>query len=346
MKIALVKTSSLGDIVHTFDTLAFLRRLFPEAEIDWLVERPFAPLVQAHPFVSQVIPVDTKQWRKNPFGEGTRAFRKAMRQKEYDVIFDLQGNLKSGLVLQMMQGRRKVGFARDSLPELPNLFFTNERYSVDRTGNIRRSYLELVEKALACQAPETLQGAKLVLPEEEQEKVAQLIASKPRPLCVASLFSAWPNKELAFSIFSDFLRFLSQKYGFSFLLLYGNEEEKKKALLLEKNHHNIATVCEKLSFPALQHLIWGADLYVGMDSFPLHLAGTTPTPIFSCFGPSNASVYAPAGEAGFSLQGPCPFEVAFTSRCPKLRTCATGACIKNITFEKLASDFSKWWKAS
>jgi heptosyltransferase-1 len=71
MKILLIKTSSLGDIIHAFPTLSFLRQKFPDAKIDWVVEKPFAELVKAHPFVNDVLTVDTKGWRKNLISKET-----------------------------------------------------------------------------------------------------------------------------------------------------------------------------------------------------------------------------------------------------------------------------------
>lgn len=339
-RILIVKTSALGDVVHTFDSLSFLRSLYPKSEISWVVEKGFAPLVRSHPDIDHVIEVETKKWRKNPFSKEVKTFKASARLKTYDLIFDFQGNLKSGLILNAFQGTRKIGFSRKCVPEKWNLFFTNETYFVQREGDIRQTYLSLVEQALGKKAP-AAKGICLKATDEEQRQVKGVIEGIEGPLVVASFGSAWENKVASFSTYVLFLQMLAKKYGYFALLIYGSEKEKKQAQFIEKNLHGRAKVVDRLSFAALQRLIFEADLFVGMDSFPLHLAATTGTPTFSFFGPSSERVYAPKTPRSQSVQGTCPYGINFKTRCKKLRTCKTGACIKNLSFEKLEETFSK-----
>lgn len=102
---------------------------------------------------------------------------------------------------------------------------------------------------------------------------------------------------------------------------------------------------DRLSPEALQYLFRRMDAVVSMDSFPLHLAGTTETPVFSLFGPSHGFKYAPRGVNKTFIQGPCPYNEKFIKRCPKLRTCKTGDCIKKMKGDFLASKFINWWQA-
>jgi heptosyltransferase-1 len=81
------------------------------------------------------------------------------------------------------------------------------------------------------------------------------------------------------------------------------------------------------------------DCVIAMDSAALHLCGTTLTPSFSVFGPSAASIYKPLGSQHTHVQGFCPYKQEFIQRCPLLRTCKTGACIKNLQAEELFQHF-------
>ncbi len=102
IKILVVKLSSLGDVVHAMPAVQDIRKALPGAQIDWVVERAFAPLVARCTGVHRVIPCDLRRWRKTPFSAQTRqewrAFRKTLQAQNYDWVIDLQGLTKSALV--------------------------------------------------------------------------------------------------------------------------------------------------------------------------------------------------------------------------------------------------------
>jgi heptosyltransferase-1 len=102
VKFLIVKLSSLGDVVHAMPAVQDLRRVFPGAQIDWVVERAFAPLVSRCEGVRRVIPCELRAWRKKPFATETRkawfAFKADLKVDAYDAIIDLQGLTKSALV--------------------------------------------------------------------------------------------------------------------------------------------------------------------------------------------------------------------------------------------------------
>jgi len=131
MRILIVKTSSLGDILHAFPILDYLKEHFPKARVDWVVERPFAELICRHPLVRQTLLIDTRAWRKNLWRgrEAIGAFKRELQQITYDWLFDLQGNCKSGLITYLARAKEKVGFGKATVPEWPNLLVTKRRYN-------------------------------------------------------------------------------------------------------------------------------------------------------------------------------------------------------------------------
>lgn len=102
MRILIVKLSSLGDVVHAMPAVQDLRQAFPDAQVDWVVERAFAPLVARCEGVRRVIACDLRRWRKSPLAQRTRqewrAFKAELRREAYDAVIDLQGLTKSALV--------------------------------------------------------------------------------------------------------------------------------------------------------------------------------------------------------------------------------------------------------
>ncbi|MFN0065675.1 MAG: glycosyltransferase family 9 protein, partial [Chlamydiales bacterium] len=108
--------------------------------------------------------------------------------------------------------------------------------------------------------------------------------------------------------------------------------EKLSAAFQERGH-----VLPRLRLTALQHVMARCSRVVAMDSLPLHLCATTKTPSLSFFGPSSKNKYCPSESRHISIQGECPFDEKFEKRCPKLRTCKSGACINEISADALSN---------
>ncbi|CAN7207027.1 lipopolysaccharide heptosyltransferase I [Massilia sp. LjRoot122] len=121
MKILLVRVSSLGDVLHNLPMVADILRHHPGATIDWVVEEGYTSLVRLNPHVRKIIPWALRRWRKSLGKAGTRAeikaFFRTLREEEYDIVFDTQGLLKTGIIMgaaRTVRGGRKVGLANGS----------------------------------------------------------------------------------------------------------------------------------------------------------------------------------------------------------------------------------------
>jgi heptosyltransferase-1 len=349
--ILIVKTSALGDIVHTYPVVDYLRKKFPKAQIDWVVEAPFADLVRAHPRVNHVLTIATKSWRKKLFNRETlqaiRAFRKQLRRQNYDVVFDLQGNIKSGLIVSQARSRIKVGFGKESVPEWPNMLFTNTRFNPSARGNIREDYLSLVTSFFGDPLPNEGDQVKLNISQEQQsilDAIMRTNASYGGPTVLVCPGSAWRNKQLTAETLTNFLSLIQSFLGCNFLFVWGSPDEKCVAEKLQAKFIDCSQIVDKLSLSMLQNIMDMSDLVIAMDSLPLHLAGTTKTPSFSVFGASSALKYKPLGEKHFAYQGSCPYGRTFVKRCPILRTCPTGACIRDLAAVEIFEAFKQWWK--
>jgi len=121
MNILLVRVSSLGDVLHNMPIVADIRRHFPDAHIDWVVEEGYVSLVRLNPMVRNIIPFALRRWRKKLGDKAVRAevgqFFRTLRQVEYDYVFDTQGLLKTGVIMgaaRVVRGGQKVGLANGS----------------------------------------------------------------------------------------------------------------------------------------------------------------------------------------------------------------------------------------
>ncbi|MGZ3732931.1 MAG: glycosyltransferase family 9 protein, partial [Parachlamydiaceae bacterium] len=158
MKILIVKASALDDIIHAFPVVDYIREIYPNATIHWTVECLFSALVKAHPGIQKAILIDTKKWRKGLFSSAIRneiyQFIRELRQESYDVIFDLQGNTKSGLITGLAKGNKKVGFAWKTVSEWPNLLFTNQKMAIPQGASARQDYLQVVQNYFSQHCPQ------------------------------------------------------------------------------------------------------------------------------------------------------------------------------------------------
>jgi heptosyltransferase I len=350
-KFLFVKTSSLGDIIQAFPALSYLGTKFPDAQIDWIVEKPFVELVTAHPLVNHVYTIDSKLWRKGFFKyshwKEIREFQIDLQKTVYDVVFDLQGNIKSGIITTLANAKAKVGFGWSSVHEKPNVLFTNKRYNPPRGVNIREDYLHVVKSYFNDFTSYPFSQVNLKLTSDqfsllEQIKSQPLFAQGKKVMVCSG--SAWPNKQLTKMALLQFLEKLQKYLACTFVFVWGSPAELELTKELQSNFTSTSLLLDRLSLPILQNLMSAMDLVVAMDSLPLHLAGTTKSATFSVFGASLASKFKPSGKKHLSFQGLCPYSRTFEKRCPVLRSCPTGACIRDLSGDSVFASFQKQWE--
>ncbi|HEY4255181.1 MAG TPA: glycosyltransferase family 9 protein [Chlamydiales bacterium] len=335
-KILIVKTSSLGDIIQAMGVLEELRLRFPRAQIDWVVEERFKPIVEAHPLVRRAIPFSLKSFRFD--------YVTSLRKERYDLLFDLQGNTKSGLATLLARSRKKIGFGRRSVREWPNILATQIRFEVPLTLNIRDQHSQLLNHFFQDALARENRGVCFAIDKEAERLIERLLSAQTSPRIMVCPGSKWMNKQLPLATWIEFLSQIKQTLNASFLLMWGSSEEKAFCEEIRK-HIDTSLVVDQLPVPVWQNLMNKMDLVIAVDSAALHLAGTTQTPTFSLFGPTSLSVFKPTGPRHFALQGSCPYNVRFEKTCPKLRTCPSGACIRELASDPIFQEFIHWWKS-
>lgn len=347
----IVKTSSLGDIIQAFGVLNDLRRKFPLASIDWVVEKRFLPIVAAHPLVRNAISIDIKPFKTrlcNPmFWSSLWKALLKLREQHYDAVFDLQGNCKSGLVTFLSRSREKVGFGIQSVREWPNIIATRTRFEIPRSINIRLQYKALIQRFFNDSSPSAVDGVRFKMNSEEQGRLSVLLSSKEffhKKRIMVCPGSKWINKQLPLDALAGFLGQIEAALHCSFLLVWGTEEEKKMCEHLKRRFSHCSCIVDRLDVPLWQNLMCESDLVIAMDSGALHLCGTTSTPSFSIFGPTSPKIFKPEGASHLAFQGSCPYRKTFDKQCPQLRNCPTGACIRDISANELFGRFWAWWQ--
>jgi len=273
MKILLVRVSSLGDVLHNLPMVADLLRHHPQATIDWVVEEGYVSLVRLNPHVRKIIPFALRRWRKGLRNPAVRAeikaFFRTLREEEYDLVFDTQGLLKTGIIMgaaRVRKGGRKVGLANGSegsgYEGISRIFHTESIPLDPRTHAVARG--RLVAGAALGYAVDTPPDFGLPPPE-----TAQRPDWLPRePYAVFFHGTARDAKKWAPANWIATGRALSPM---PVLLPWGSEGEKREAEALAAQLPN-ARVLPKLSMMDAVTLAQQAALAIGVDTGLTHIA--------------------------------------------------------------------------
>lgn len=278
-RILLVKTSSLGDVIHNLPIVNDLLAEFPGAEIDWVVEEGFAALPALHPAVGRVIPVAIRRWRKHLGERATwaemAAFRRQLSATTYDAVLDSQGLVKSALLTRLAKGWR-CGYAAEAAREPLAAAFYNESFVIPKN-------LHAVERN------RWLAAAVFDYPPPEPDSLDYGIATPPVPAGLAGdgpyavLLTATSRDDKLW----DEAHWLAlgqrlQAQGLRCLLPGGSAIERERAARLAAAIPE-AQALPPLGLADLAALLQGARLVVGVDTGLAHLAAAVNTPTIAIF---------------------------------------------------------------
>lgn len=279
MKIAIVKLSALGDIVHTMAVLQFIKKYRPEVAIDWFVDADFKAVLDHNPDISNIHIVRLKKAKQN---KSVVLLVKALRQlrklAEYDLVIDCQGLIKSALVAKFIPSKRTIGFGRESLREKLAVRFYTETYSIDYGENIIKRNVFLVASALEVAISDTdIQNKQPFLFASDDTENDWIKTAKPTMVIV-------PGASFAAKIYpaSRYAQLVNQ-LGVNAIVIWGNDSEKNSAKAIQALSGKVQ-IAPALTLNELKILLSKADLVVGGDTGPTHMAWALNRPSITIFG--------------------------------------------------------------
>lgn len=347
MKTLIVRTSSLGDVVQTFAVADFLKSK-RGATVGWVVESRAASLVRAHPSVDYVIEVDTPAIRslfpRPSFFREMKRQKQALQEHNWDVVFDLQGNCKSGIMTYLSRAHDKVGYGRQTVAEFPNLFATDLKINPPAHLSIRDRYLWMVREYVRDFSPFEPQPVQFALSKQQEKSFNTELSRWPKqsPVWIIAPGSRWPSKMCRFDTLVQLLMLIQDSHGPYFVFLAATTEELNEVGELARYFSHTSHVVFRPDLLVLQRMLGQAHAVVAVDSLVLHLTATTQTPAFGIFGPSLASMYMPQSARFGFFQGCCASQNSFEKRCPNLRTCVAGHCLREANPQAIFSAIERW----
>lgn len=318
----------MGDILHALPVLSCLHTVKPGIEIDWVVEEAFAGLLAEHPLISRLHIVRFRKWKKNLFSADTfreaNSVRKAILERDYDFVFDIQGNIKSGIVAWLTDSPKRLGFTREFTQERLNTLFTTRQIPMRPSDrHITDQYLRIVSIPFGrdCSGMDPASGIRFS--EEDVRWAEQFIRSLSADLVfLFHMGTTWQTKFWHREGWDALGKAISVEHpGSVILLTWGSEAEYEEAQSVASAIGDSALVPERMPLQRLGSVIGMVDLVVGGDTGVVHMAAALGTPTVSYYRSSDGRRSGPRGEQHRIVQAPVECTCCFETKCRKDEVC-------------------------
>lgn len=291
-RILIVRLSAVGDVVRVLPVLHTLRDTFPNAQIDWAVEKKSAALIWDHPCLDQVLVFErpSEKWA------GVReffSFCRHVRANRYDIVLDFHGILKTGMISAFSGAPDRYGFDRPRAQEL-SFLFTNHKVRLPS-----RDLNRVEENLLLCDAlcpNRTSLEAMVNVPYEIQDEINDFYDSLfdgGKKVVAMHVAVDRPEKQWPVENYAHLADLLLADGRFEVMLTWGPGQFDLVEQVLNRSRRHPSVAPET---PDLKHYAWlihRADLYFGGDTGPMHIAATMGTPVVAVFGGTDPRKHAP-----------------------------------------------------
>jgi heptosyltransferase-1 len=333
--ILIIKLSAIGDVVQSLPLLSVLRENFPAARIDWLVEEEASEIIKGHPAVNRVFISHRKSWQKKilkgmEFSSVIREFIrfiKDIRSCRYDLVMDLQGLFKSGILTGFSRGKRKIGMA--GAREGGWLFLNERPVEVDYQKHAIDLYLKFAEY-LGCNF--TSWNGNIPVSQNDKGLIDQALdkdGDKKRPLVIINPMAKWKTKlwePERFALLADRLQNdLSCKVFFT-----GSRHDRATIEDISKMMKQVpGNLAGKTGLKELAYLFTRSKVLVTTDTGPMHIAAAMGCPVVALFGPTAPWRTGPYGKGHRIIRAEMDCSPCFKKKCDHM------TCMKEIMVEEV-----------
>ena len=291
MKVCVIKTSSMGDVIHTLPALTDAQKAIPSLSIDWVVEENFAEIPRWHSAVNQIIPIALRRWRKSPFSAQTKnewkSYRTLLQANQYDAVIDAQGLFKSAFFATRLANGVKHGYDLKSIREPIASFFYDKKYAISYQQHAVERIRQLFALSLGYELPQ-VQGdygiARHFLHQTPEQNYVVFIHSTTRA-----------DKHWEESEWQKLIEKIIALSDYEIRLPWGNEQEKARAECLAQVHSNVI-VLPKLTLTELAKQLANAKAVVSVDTGLAHLTAALGKPNITLYGATDPKLIGCYGK--------------------------------------------------
>ena len=324
-KILIIKPSSLGDIVHSLPFLDVIKKRFPTSEIHWIIFEGFEGLIEGHPMIDRLWVINKDSWKKIDRAKNTLSeistFVRRLKKERFDLVIDLQGLLRSGLITAATGSPMRIGFKEAR--EGSSLFYTNkvaggrDIHAVDR-------YLKIAE-FLGCDI------SKVAFPFPPFKKASfldSIVFSSLDPhqgYIVIVPGARWKTKKWSPAKFGE----LASLLPFKSVIVGSKSDVPAADEIVALSHGKSYSLAGKTDLKELAAVIKGSEFLVTNDSGPMHIAAALGIPVFAIFGPTDPARTGPYGKGHTVIKADIACAPCFRKSCDDLK------CMESISAEKV-----------
>ncbi len=298
MQVLIVKTSSMGDVLHTLPALTDAMLAIPGIKFDWVVEEGFAQIPSWHPAVDRVIPVAIRRWRKNWFGSETRQqrcdFKRVLQSRDYDIIIDAQGLVKSAALVTRVAKGEKHGMDSKTAREPFACWFFDKKHQVSKQQHAVERIRELFALSLGYEKPQS-QGDYAIAsrflsaqPVEAEDYLVFLHATTRAD-------KHWPEEH-----WRELIGLVAPS-GLKIKLPWGADHEYHRAVRLAAGFDHVE-VLPKLSLEQVAGILARARAVVSVDTGLSHLTAALDRPNITLYGPTDPGLIGGYGQNQIALR--------------------------------------------
>lgn len=333
--ILIIKPSSLGDIVHSLPVLKDLRSGFPRAHIAWLIKSQYAGILEGNPYLNEIIPWD---WNSSNWFTGLPGLIKKLKNSYFDLVIDLQGLFRSGLVSFLSGAPERLGFK--NARELSPIFYT-KRVSVPTKEIHAVDRYRLITDYLGIKQGDP--DFTIAIDEQEKECVERLLfesgVKSEDVLVIVNPSSRWQSKRWHPEGFAKICDILSDEYGVKVVFIGGQEDINIAYKVREMMKTAPVILTDRTTIKGLVALLSKANLLITNDSGPMHIAAALNVPVVAIFGPTDPARTGPYSGGHIVVRKEMDCSPCFKRHCRDL------ACLEELSVEEVKDALRKVYGA-
>jgi lipopolysaccharide heptosyltransferase I len=319
-KILIVKPSSLGDVIHSLPFLNAVKTCFPKSEIHWIIAKGLEGILESHPMINKLWVIDKDSWKniqnvKSTIQEIKVLFKK-LKQEKYDLVVDLQGLLRSGVITGATGAPVRIGFREAR--EGSSVFYTHKVAGGKNIHAVDR-YLKIAE-SLGCNTTDISFPFPFV-----QSSDFRLQTSDTGDYAVIVPGARWKTKIWPAEKFGKLASLLPLES-----IIVGSKTDKAIAdEIVSLSGGRALSLAGKTNLRELIAVISRANFIVSNDSGPMHIAAALNVPVFAIFGPTDPSRTGPYGKGHTIIREDILCSPCFRKSCDDMK------CMKDLSVEKV-----------
>jgi lipopolysaccharide heptosyltransferase I len=318
-RILIIKPSALGDVVHALPVLNLVRRRWPAAQVSWLVSNSCAGLLQGHPQLDEVIQFDRKlfgnSWRNPAAAWQMSRFNRSLARRKFDLVIDLQGLFRSGWMTWRTGAAIRVGST--AAREFGGIFCTHLA-PVDPAQQATERYLAVAEFLGLGREPVEFIFA---ISDDDRRSVDELLPAQ-KPYAVLLPATNWQTKRWPVERFAALIEPIRRRFGLESVIAGGAD-----AAVLAAAMPGGINLAGRTNLRQLVALLERADLVIGNDTGPMHIAAALGRPLVTMYGPTSPFVTGPYGRLDAVVRLDIACSPCFS------RTCSHQSCLRWLGIE-------------